>query len=155
MKRAWKILPSVRWCANSINQLRIKQKYGVIEYEVQIRIDELAMVHASPEWLRQILDILIDNASNAMKRNDTKKITITLEPEQEGVAILVSDTGRGIPVRQRSNLLKKPFFKKKHETGSGIGLFLANMIIQVYRGKLEVRSTGPDGTTMVLWLPLL
>lgn len=146
------ICPLVRDRINEFKQKKVR--YGGIEYEIKISIDELAMVHASREWLRRILDILINNASNAMKRSDVKKITIALEPENEGVSILVSDTGTGIPDQLLPYLLIRPFKKKKREKGSGIGLFLANSIIQVYGGRLEMRSTGLDGTTMALWLPL-
>lgn len=66
----------------------------------------------------------------------------------------MSDTGTGIPNDLNVKLFKAPMTKAKDEKGSGLGLFLANSIIRVYGGWLEVRSTGLEGTTMALWLPL-
>jgi len=139
-----------------INQfMSKKERYGGIEFEMAFEIDELTMVRGSPEWLRRILDILIDNARDAMKKSDFKKINTVVGSRDEGVEILVSDTGTGIPKHVHSILFKKPIPKKKKEKGSGLGLYLANTIIQVYEGRLEIRSSGSDGTTMALWLPLL
>ena len=141
---------------NRINQFKSKkERYGANTFEMEVKIEELATVWASPEWLRRILDILFDNASTAMKASPVRKITTTLSPANDGVEILVTDTGSGIPGAIRSTLFSKPIWKKKGEKGSGIGLFLANSIIQVYGGRLEIRSTGPEGTTMLMWLPLM
>jgi GAF domain-containing protein len=138
-----------------INQFRKKHRYGDTQFEITFEIEELSTVRASPEWLRRILDILIDNASDAMRGCQLKRINTFIGPRNEGVEILISDTGTGIPNHHQSILFNKPIHKAKKEKGSGIGLFLANSIIQVYGGRLEIRSTGPDGTTMALWLPLL
>jgi GAF domain-containing protein/anti-sigma regulatory factor (Ser/Thr protein kinase) len=138
-----------------INQFKMKERYKSINFAMEFDINQLAMVRASPEWLRRILDILIDNASNAMKASRRKGIDAILRHQDDGVEILISDSGIGIPEPVRSALFKEPIKKKIGEKGAGIGLFLANSIIQVYGGRLEVRSTGPRGTTMALWLPLL
>jgi GAF domain-containing protein len=138
-----------------IKQFENKGRYGDIEYEMKIGVHKLEKVHCSPEWLRRILDILIDNAKEAMKESEVKKMIFTLKYENDGVVILVSDIGRGIPDYQRGNLMNQPIEKKPGEKGAGIGLFLANTVVQTYNGRLEIRSTGPEGTTMAIWLPLL
>jgi len=139
-----------------INQFKSKKgKFSSIYFNLEIEIDELALVRASPEWLRRILDIIVDNASNAIDKCDNKFINTIIRMKNEGVEILISDSGSGIPDHIRPLLFKEPISKKKNEKGSGIGLFLSNTVIQVYHGKLEIVSTGPDGTTMGMWLPLL
>ncbi len=139
-----------------INQFRSKkERYGGIDFQLDFKNDDLLIVRASPEWLRRVLDILIDNASNALKESPLKQITTQVKLRNEGVEILVSDTGPGIPDHIRPKLFNHPIEKKKWEKGSGIGLFIANTIIQVYAGRLEIASSGPHGTTMVIWLPLL
>jgi signal transduction histidine kinase len=139
-----------------INQFKNKRdRYAGVDFEMAFEIDETAMVRASPEWLRRILDILIDNANNAMKGCELKKIEARIVAQNEGVEILISDTGNGIPEHIKPVLFKEPIIKKKEEKGSGIGLFLANSVIQAFGGRLTIPSTGPGGTTMALWLPLL
>jgi signal transduction histidine kinase len=137
-----------------INQFKSKERYKIIDYGMEFNLDAGTLVRASPEWLRRILDILIDNSSVAMKERRIKKITITLSLLNEGVEILFTDTGCGIPVPLRSSLFNEPIKKQKGEKGSGIGLFLANTVIESFGGSLGIRSSGPDGTTMALWLPV-
>ena len=132
-----------------------KESYGDINFKMAFEIDELTTVRASPEWLRRILDVLIDNARNSMKGKKRKQINTLIVPNNEGVEILVSDTGVGIPDHLIPNLCKKPINKKNDEKGSGVGLFLASSIIQVYGGQLKIHSTSQDGTTMALWFPIL
>jgi len=138
-----------------VKQFEHKRRYGEIDYDIKIHIDRFAVVRVSPEWLRRILDILIDNASNAMKTSAVKQITISLKAEDNEIAILVSDTGSGIPDSLIPILTKQPIKKVAGEKGSGIGLFLANFIIQVYGGRLEIHSTSCEGTTIGIWLPTL
>jgi signal transduction histidine kinase len=139
-----------------ISQFRNKKAiYGDINFDLKAEIDELSMVRVSPEWLRRILDVLIDNARLALKNSPDKWITTQILPKNEGVEILISDTGTGIRESTLSALFKNPIHKEKGEKGSGIGLFLAYTVIRVYGGYLEVHSTGPLGTTMAIWLPLL
>jgi len=147
------ICPLVR---DRINMFRGKKgRYGDIEYEMDFeQMDELTLVRADPEHIRRILDNLLDNAAEAMKTSKVKNISVTLTLEGEGIAILVTDTGRGISIKKKQYVLKRPIFKKRNESGSGIGLYLANSIIEVYKGRLEIRSTGRAGTTMALWLPI-
>jgi signal transduction histidine kinase len=138
-----------------INQFKQKKtNYGGIEYEVNADVEESTMVRASPEWLRRILDILIDNARNAMQASEVKKISIAIKTRDNGVEMLFSDTGRGIPDHLKASLFKETVKKSRNEKGSGIGLFLANTVVQTYGGRLEIRASGPKGTTMALWLPV-
>ena len=139
-----------------VNQFKNKkERYGGITFEMAFEIDELTKVRASPEWLRRILDILIDNASNSMKGRQVKRVNLRLYQSNQGVELLFIDTGTGIPEHLRDVLFKAPIKKKENEKGSGIGLFLASTVIQTFGGKLEIRSTGPDGTAIALWLPLI
>jgi signal transduction histidine kinase len=117
-------------------------------------LHESARVRASPEWLRRALDILIENGVQAAACVHNPQIIIHTLREKDGASILVSDNGCGIPDDIRSRIFSEPIQKKAGEKGTGLGLFLAQAIILTYNGKLEIRSTGPAGTTMAIWLPL-
>ena len=118
-----------------INQFKNKkERYGGITFDLTFEIDELSKVRASPEWIRRILDIMIDNASNAMKGRQTKRISLLASPRNKGIEILFSDTGTGIPEHLTDLLFKAPIVKKENEKGSGIGLFLANTVVQTFGG---------------------
>ena len=141
--------------AERIEQLgRRKGRYETVAYELHFAVNSKATVRASPEWLRRVLDILVDNAVNAMADVSIKRLTVITRPADGGVEIAITDTGKGIPEDARSKLFEKPIEKPRGAKGTGLGLFLARAILQTYGGKLDVVSTGPTGTTMVVWLPL-
>src|SRR5262249_19719961 len=54
----------------------------------------------------------------------------------------------------QKQILKLPIHKPKGTKGAGIGLLLAQTIVQAYGGDIYVGSTDRTGTTMVIWLPL-
>ena len=140
-----------------VNQYRVKKdRYKGVRFDFLSMLDSEVTVRVSTEWLRRILDILIDNAVNYMKESKEKIITVAvnLNDENESVEIRISDTGSGIKEEMKKLIFKKPIPKAKGDKGSGLGLYLANTIIHGYNGELYLSSTGPQGTTMVIRLPL-
>lgn len=131
-----------------------KGKYGSVNFEVRHSTDNTASVRASPEWLRRVIDIVVDNAMQAMDGVRIKQLTITSHLTNGGIEISLSDTGKGISPTILSKLFKEPVKKQKGEKGSGLGLFLARAIVQTYGGTLEIASTDTTGTIVVIWLPL-
>ena len=99
-------------------------------------------------------DILVDNAVEAVAGCECRQITVTTRPADEGAEIVVSDTGGGIPPQALSRLFERQVEKPEGAKGFGIGLLIAQAIIETYDGKIKVESTGPAGTTVVIWLPL-
>jgi len=66
--------------------------------------------------------------------------------------VKISDTGHGIPEDFLSKIFY-PFFTTK-EKGSGIGLAIAQKIIDSHRGSIDVESEVGKGTTFTIKLPL-
>jgi two-component system NtrC family sensor kinase len=69
------------------------------------------------------------------------------------VWIKISDDGCGIPEEVLGKIFY-PFFTTK-ERGSGIGLAIAQKIIDSHRGSIDVESEVGRGTTFTVKLPLL
>jgi ActR/RegA family two-component response regulator len=89
-----------------------------------------------------------------MEEVKDKHIRFITRQVNNGVEIAISDSGPGIPEVIKAKLFQETFKKKKGEKGSGIGLFLARIIIQTYHGTLSLGPTASHGTTMLIWLPL-
>jgi len=143
----------------SINELlrqRVEQlRKSEPHISVQSRLDPrlvAATVRVSPEWLRQALDILLDNAIKAMDVSPNRQLTVATHWAGDGVEITVSDTGPGIPEDLRP-ILFRPIESTKNTDGLGTGLFMAQNIVRRYGGEIRLGSTGAAGTTMVVWLP--
>ncbi|MBN2273948.1 MAG: response regulator [Bacteroidales bacterium] len=72
------------------------------------------------------------------------------------VAVEISDTGKGIPEKELSNIFRR-FYQVNlpetdHNTGSGIGLSLVKEYVDIHKGFVEVKS-GPKGSRFVVYLP--
>ena len=67
----------------------------------------------------------------------------------------IVDTGCGIPIEHLPNI-KKKFYKANHVVrGSGIGLALADEIITLHNGTLEVESQENLGTAVTIRIPAM
>lgn len=130
-------------------------KSVISRFDLQKDLDSIITVRASREWLRRALQILIDNAVQAMLDADSLKklLTVTTRQIGEAVEISIKDTGPGIPDAIYERLFKKPIDKPSGSRGAGIGLMLAQTIVQTYQGSIYVRSSGNDGTDIVITLP--
>jgi GAF domain-containing protein len=133
---------------------RKKGRFAEVCYEAEYDLEEDATVRASPEWLRRLIDIFIDNAINAMQASAVKVLHLSTGQAGGLAEITVSDTGAGIPAEIEPLLFQKPILKAKGEKGSGVGLYLAAEILRTYNGSVEIKSTGQQGTRMLIRLPL-
>lgn len=111
-------------------------------------------VKVSPEWFRRALDILIDNAVDAMADAQERKLTITSRVSGNKVEIVISDTGRGISPELQEKVFKELIEKQKGAKGFGIGLLMVQAIMQAYKGDARIYSSDSNGTTFILSLPI-
>jgi len=135
-------------------QLWQSEPHRSVALQLDLALDDQATIRASPEWLRRALDILVDNAVDAMADSLVRQITITTQRTDGYTKITVSDAGRGIVEDILPKLFIEPIKKPKGAKGLGMGLLMAQAIIQTYGGEIGVASTGPMGTTMFIRLPL-
>ncbi|WP_217587179.1 ATP-binding protein [Lentibacillus saliphilus] len=119
-------------------------------------LDEtLPPVFADENRLQQILYNLLDNA---IKYTDNGTITITATVTDGGMQISVSDTGKGIPERERKNIFN-PFQQVDHSIsrsvgGTGIGLSITKRLVDLHGGRLTVDSKLGKGSTFSVMLPI-
>jgi two-component system C4-dicarboxylate transport sensor histidine kinase DctB len=125
-----------------------------VELQLELSLNDHATVRASPEWLRRALDILAENAVDALTDSALQQVTIATRQRDDQVEILVSDTGPGIPEEMLPRLFWEPIRWPKGVEGLGMGLLMAQAIVQAYGGEIGVGSTGPAGTEMFIRLPL-
>jgi signal transduction histidine kinase len=110
----------------------------------------LPLVEHDPALIQQVVLNLVLNGIQAI--SGTGEVRVTLLPDHDTVAIQVTDTGRGISSDALPRIFK-PFFTTRSE-GTGLGLSLANGIVQAHGGRIEVSSTPGKGTHFKVWLPL-
>ena len=107
----------------------------------------------APERLRQVLTNLLNNAIKFSPEGSTVTLR-TWETENE-LRIEVSDEGIGIPPEDQDSIFED-FFRARNVgdvTGSGLGLSIANKIVDAHQGHILLESPyeGPDGES---WYPI-
>lgn len=107
-----------------------------------------------PEWLRRALDILIENAVEATQERVKPDVRVELAVKAAWVDVRVRDNGSGLPPGLRERVGRVVLGHKEKGSGLGIGLVLAQVIVEAYGGQVLVLDTGRHGTTMALRLPL-
>ena len=135
---------------------------AVLIYSDKARREDKEIIYSEPEMLpfvfgdknriRQVFINVIDNAIKYSSAGDT--VTIIAYENSGNVIISVADSGCGI---KKSDLakVKTKFYKANHtRRGSGIGLAVADEIISMHGGTMDITSEGEGkGTTVVITLP--
>lgn len=103
-----------------------------------------------PDLIEQAFRNIIKNAIQAMP--DGGKITIKAEVQKEMCKICITDTGKGIAMKDLKHIFD-PYFTTREE-GTGLGLMIVNRIIVAHDGEISVMSEENEGTTIVVSLPL-
>ncbi|HYK08658.1 MAG TPA: HAMP domain-containing sensor histidine kinase [Candidatus Eisenbacteria bacterium] len=103
--------------------------------------------------LEQVLDNLI---SNALKYGNKEPVDVALE-KQDGFAVIrVIDHGIGIKGADKNDIftLFKRGSTEKEFKGLGIGLYIAQQIILLHGGTIQVKSNVHEGSTFTIRLPI-
>lgn len=136
---------------------------AVLIYTEKARKEDIELVYAEPDdlpavygdrnRLRQVFINVIDNAIKYSEKGGLVTVQAVLADENR-IEIEVSDTGCGISPEDLPKI-KTKFFRANHnKRGSGIGLAVADEIITMHSGSLEVFSEQGMGTSVVIMLPV-
>lgn len=119
--------------------VRIVQKFG-----------ELPKVTCLGSELNQVWTHIIQNALQALEETGGT-ITIETSADARTVSVKISDDGPGIPEDIRDKIFD-PFFTTKRGKTSGLGLSIAQQVINKHHGTIALEST-PGKTTFEILLP--
>lgn len=113
--------------------------------------DGVAIINGDKNRLRQVFINIIDNAVKYSESGGVITVEAGLSPGR--VEIRISDNGCGIS-REDLPKVKNRFFKANNTVrGSGIGLAVADELITLHNGTLEIESEIGKGTTAIIVLP--
>ena len=114
--------------------------------------DQFASFMGDRNRLRQVFVNIIDNALKYSDRGDT--VTIRASVSEAQVDISVADTGIGIREEDLPKIKEKFFKANSTRRGSGIGLAVADEIVSLHGGTLDITSKENVGTRVTIHLPL-
>ncbi len=113
----------------------------------------LSPVMGDVNRLRQVFVNIIDNALKYTDKGGT--INVIAQEENGIIRIIISDTGCGIPAEHLPNVKKKFYKANQTVRGSGIGLALADEIMALHNGSLEIESHEGIGTAVTISIPAM
>lgn len=103
-----------------------------------------------------LLELCISNiVLNACKYSTGESVTLALASSDQHVIFIIKDKGIGIP-KQDMPYIFDPFFRASNVSSSkgyGIGLPLAQNIIKLHNGSIDVSSREAEGTEVVVKIP--
>lgn len=104
-------------------------------------------------------EVVINLLTNAQKYTPTKgKISVEINLEKDNAVISVADTGFGIPEKDKDKVFNR-FFRannaiKQESDGTGLGLYLAKIIMEASGGSISFKSKENKGSTFYVSIPL-
>lgn len=114
------------------------------------------MVSIDEGKIRQVIMNFIDNALYYSKPDSEIRVSLKVFPHEARLEVI--DHGIGVPARQQAHLFTKFFRADNARTqrpdGTGVGLYLAKMVIDGHDGKLIFASKEGQGSTFGFRLPL-
>jgi two-component system, OmpR family, sensor kinase len=133
---------------------------ALLHPEMTIAVDAVdATVAGDEDALRQLLWILIDNAS----RYAHSKITVTLAVDGDWARLMVGDDGSGIALDDRERVFERFFKSEMARTrsdaeanhGAGLGLSIARWITHQHHGRIVATESPDGGAGLFVDLPFL
>jgi len=116
--------------------------------------DNLPVLTTYAAKLQTVIEQLFDNA---IKHNPNQPVhlTITWQPDQEYLKLLVSDNGIGILPEQREKVFNIFYTGrgKEEQNSIGAGLTISKKIVEFVGGKIEITENSPAGSTFILYWP--
>lgn len=103
--------------------------------------------------LRQVFINIIDNALKYTPESGI--INIEVSQVEQNIVIKISDNGCGIPARHLSKVKEKFYKANQTQRGSGIGLAVADEIVNLHSGTLDIASTEGVGTIVSISIPIM
>lgn len=137
------------WMSDLLPELR-----AIVGSSVRIDFDRPPYplyIRSDCEQMQQVIMNLVVNARDATEGRGRIRIDLDLSPDGSSVIVSVSDNGGGIP-RDLLQTIFEPLFTTKR-TGTGLGLSVAQQVVQRHGGSIEVESTAGEGTTFCISLP--
>jgi signal transduction histidine kinase len=121
---------------------------------IRIRIDEfqdLKLMH-NPKWTAESISNILENAIKYSCVGTT--IEIRIEPMELYTKIVITDQGIGIAPEEYPLIFKRFYRSKQVEqkAGSGLGLYLSQLILAKEGGYITVNSVLGEGSCFSLFL---
>ncbi len=139
---------------NSLMMVRERATNHGIRLSLSVE-DGVDVIEADERKVKQVLFNLL---TNAVKFTERGRIDVTVRREDDDVAVAVKDTGIGIAPEDQALIFEE--FRQvgrshlRKQEGTGLGLSLAKMLVELHGGRISVESEVGAGSTFTFAIPL-
>ena len=128
---------------------------GASQHSVVLSGPDSLLVHTDAQALRSIADNLIENAAKYAPAGTV--ISVAVMQGREGWRLTVSDEGPGVPVEEKDRIFER-FYRggseeTRNATGTGLGLYIVQRLVQRMGGAIQVRRRAPHGAIFAASFP--
>lgn len=110
---------------------------------------QIQRVVGDPDQLKQVFLNIMTNAIQALSPGGY--LEVSMENRDDSLVVVFEDSGSGIPAEKLQDIFN-PFMTTK-EDGTGLGLSMAQRIVEEHGGRIEVQSSQGEGSTFYVCLP--
>lgn len=146
--------------AGVVNAVVRSLQYDISEHNVTVRVDvseALAPLPVSDEHLQLIVEKLLHNAVKFSKP-EGGEVYVHAVQEGDFIRFDVTDRGIGIPPEEQERIFDG-FYQLTQagleRQGAGLGLAVARGLVELYGGRIQVRSQPGVGSTFTFTLPVV
>ncbi|MFN8377641.1 MAG: response regulator [Anaerolineae bacterium] len=137
-----------------INHVEHKARAANREQDLLLDVQDTTAVAMSEEYLKKILEELMDNACKFSEAGST--LSVKAWSEQDRYVIQLTDHGRGMTPDQWESLGAYMQFDRRiyEQQGIGLGLIITKRLTELHNGSLGFSSAVGKGTTVTVALPI-
>jgi heavy metal sensor kinase len=136
-----------------------RKAVGVLAADRQVKVkatgESDVAIRGDEELVRRLVLNLLQNAVQHTPYGG--EVSVDVSTANGTVCVRVIDSGAGIPQGELERIFERfvQLDPSRRSSGAGLGLTIARWIAEAHHGSLVVESTGPQGTTFCLALPVI
>ncbi|MCB0370545.1 MAG: HAMP domain-containing histidine kinase, partial [Bdellovibrionales bacterium] len=132
---------------------KVKNKIDNTNIIISLELEELK-INCDVLYVEQVVQSILENAIDALKSfSDIRLISIKSFELDGEIVISINNNGEPISDQKKDKIFTPFFTTKQSGQGVGLGLYLAQNIMQVHEGKINFTSNEKKGTTFNLIFP--
>lgn len=101
----------------------------------------------------RLIQIQTNFITNALKYTKKGYVKMSYRYEDEGLKLIVEDTGIGIAEEKKNRIFQRFEKLDKFAQGTGLGLSICKAIVDAANGKIGFDSVEGEGSTFWAWIP--
>lgn len=151
---AWEVTEVRDLARNVVRTLKKKAEDLKIRFETDLTRDG-GQCELDVKSFQAALINILENALDACRVDHQKPehtVRFRLFPDGDDAVFEVEDNGIGMDRETREKMFSL-FFSSKGTEGTGLGLFIANKVVEKHRGRIQVESRPGQGTRFTVRIP--